>query len=46
MENVFKYAMETPLTTEDNYPYRAVNGTCKYVAGSGVVSIKSYTNVT
>jgi hypothetical protein len=46
MNNVFKYAMKTPLTTEDNYPYKPIKGTCKYVAGSGVVSITSYTDVT
>ena len=45
MDNAFKYAMSTPLTTEANYPYTAMfHTTCSY-AGNGVVSVLSYTDV-
>ena len=45
MDNAFKYAMSTPLTTEANYPYTAMfHTTCSY-AGNGVVSVLSYADV-
>jgi C1A family cysteine protease len=37
MDNAFKYAQVTPLTTEANYPYTAMfHTTCSY-AGNGIV---------
>ena len=45
MDNAFKYAEVTPLTTEANYPYTAMfHTTCSY-AGNGVVSVVSYADV-
>jgi len=45
MDNAFKYAQTTPLTTEANYPYTAMfHTTCSY-AGNGVVSVLSYADV-
>lgn len=46
MDSAFKYAMHTPVTTEDNYPYTAMFHTsCRY-ADNGVVSVESYYDVT
>ena len=45
MDNAFKYAEGTPLTTEANYPYTAMfHTTCSY-AGNGIVSVVSYADV-
>jgi len=45
MDNAFKYAETTPLTTEANYPYTAMfHTTCAYT-GNGVVSVLSYADV-
>ena len=47
MDNAFTYAEGTPLDTEDQYPYQGWGDVsdCKYVAGSGVVSVASFYDV-
>jgi C1A family cysteine protease len=45
MNNVYNYALNTPITVEAKYPYTARSGSCKYVSGTGVVKITGYTNV-
>ena len=46
MDSAFNYALQTPITTEDNYPYTAMYHTsCRYEAGSGVVQATSYYDV-
>jgi C1A family cysteine protease len=46
MDSAFDYALQTPLTTEDKYPYTAMYHTsCRYEAGSGVVQATNYYDV-
>lgn len=45
MDNAFKYAMTTPITTEDNYPYTAMFHTSCSYEGNGVVQAQSYYDV-
>lgn len=46
MDWAFTYAMTTPLTTEENYPYTAhcLKPQCAYT-GNGIVSVLSYADV-
>jgi len=46
MDSAFKYAMDTPITTEANYPYTAMFHTSCSYGGNGVVQAKSYYDVT
>jgi len=47
MTNAFKYVMASGLTTETNYPYKAVQGKCNTAAVAQVATkIKSYSTVT
>jgi C1A family cysteine protease len=46
MDNAFKYAQVTPLTTEANYPYTAMFHTSCSYAGNGIVSVTDYYDVT
>jgi cathepsin L len=45
MDSAFKYAQQTPLTTEANYPYTAQYHTSCSYAGNGIVSVLSYADV-
>jgi cathepsin L len=40
------YSFENPIELESDYPYVAQDGKCTYDRSKGVVSAKSYTNVT
>jgi len=44
MDNAFRYVETNKLQTEDDYPYRARDGTCKH--GTGVGSVSGLTDVT
>lgn len=44
MYEAFEYAAKTPLETESDYPYKAVDGTCK-ATSKGVVSSTTYHRV-
>jgi len=43
MDNGFRYVKDHPLTNEDDYPYRAMDGSCRNPSGTGTVS--SWTDV-
>jgi C1A family cysteine protease len=43
MDYAFTYAEQTAMETEDQYPYKAVGGTCKAAGGS--VKVSSFTDV-
>lgn len=45
MDNAFKYINAKGQETEATYPYKAVQGTCKYNSGSVVGKISGYTDV-
>jgi Papain family cysteine protease len=46
MDWAFAYTKTNPLETESEYPYVAYDGTCTYDRKEGVVSAKSYHDVT
>jgi len=43
MDSAFKYIIDKGITTEDKYPYRAVDQTCK--SNKGEFTIKSFKDV-
>merc|ERR1712232_1024839 len=43
MDNGFRYVKDHPLTSEDSYPYRAMDGSCRNPTGTGTFS--TYTDV-
>jgi len=43
MDNGFRYVKDHPLTNESDYPYRAMDGSCRNPTGTGTVS--TYTDV-
>jgi C1A family cysteine protease len=45
MDSAFQYIEKNPLEQESDYPYKAVDGTCSYVATKGVGQVKSYADV-
>jgi len=45
MDNAFQYIEQTPLDTEAEYPYTAMDGSCT-ASGSGVGKVASYNDVT
>jgi len=45
MDYGFRYAESNPLELENDYPYTARDGSCKYVASKGVGKVKSYRDV-
>jgi len=47
MDNAFKYAETTPVTTEAQYPYSGwiASTDCKYTAGEGLVTVSSFYDV-
>lgn len=42
----FKYAETNMMELESSYPYTAMDGSCKYNAGLGVLNVTDYTYVT
>jgi len=46
MDYGFKYAIETALETEANYPYDAVDESCKANTSLSAVSISGFNDVT
>ena len=46
MDYAFQYIETNPLELEDDYPYTAVDGTCKYVTSKGVGKVSSFVDVT
>merc|ERR1712087_465184 len=45
MDLAFYYTQTAPLETEDDYPYEAAQGTCRYEASKGVASATGYEDV-
>jgi len=45
MDNAFTYLETTTLETEAAYPYKAVQGACKYNSTLGLTSTTTYTDV-
>ena len=45
MDYAFQYIEKNPLELESDYPYTAVDGTCKYVASKGVGKVASFQDV-
>lgn len=45
MDYAFKYTEKNPLETENDYPYRGVDGTCSYDINKGKVSSKGYKDI-
>ena len=45
MDYAFQYIETNPLETETDYPYKARDGTCQYVASKGVGKVKSFKDV-
>ncbi len=45
MDYAFTYLQQNAFCTEDQYPYRAVDGTCKVSACSGGPNDKAYTDI-
>lgn len=45
MDYAFKYTEKNPLETEDDYPYRAVDGTCNFDEKKGKVASSGYKDV-
>jgi len=43
MDNAFRYVESNPLQTEDDYPYRAMDGSCR--KGNGVGTVSGYHDV-
>jgi len=46
MDYAFTYIESNPLELESDYPYKAVDGTCKYVTSKGVGKVSSFVDVT
>ena len=46
MDQAFQYIEQNPLETESDYPYTAVDGTCKYVTSKGVGKVAGFQDVT
>ena len=45
MDYAFKYIETAPLMTEGDYPYKGVDGTCKYVSAKGVGKVANFVDV-
>jgi len=45
MDSAFQYIEQAPLYTESDYPYTAMDGTCKYVASKGVGKVAGFKDV-
>lgn len=45
MDQAFSYANIQALETEDQYPYKAHDGDCKYEEGKGKVKVASFVDV-
>lgn len=45
MDQAFVYAERTGLETENNYPYKGIDGTCKASTSKGQVKVESYRDV-
>jgi C1A family cysteine protease len=45
MDNAFQYIEKSPLETEGDYPYKAVDASCTYVQTKGVGQVKGYNDV-
>lgn len=45
MDNAFTYLESALLETEAAYPYKAVDGTCKYNSTIGVVGVASFVDI-
>lgn len=45
MDNAFQYIEKTPLMLESDYGYKAADGSCQYVAGKGVGTVATFTDV-
>ena len=46
MDSAFQYIEKNPLEMESDYPYTAMDGTCKYVTAKGVGKVAAFTDVT
>lgn len=46
MDSAFQYIEKNPLETEADYPYKARDGKCAYVASKGVGKVASFVDVT
>jgi hypothetical protein len=45
MDNAFTYLESASLETESSYPYKGVDGTCKYNSSLGLTSVSSFVDV-
>lgn len=45
MDSAFAYVKTAKLELESDYPYRAVDGKCKYSAAKGKVGVSGYVDV-
>jgi C1A family cysteine protease len=45
MNNAFKYWETNAAETEASYPYKGVDGTCRYDASKGVVKVSDYKSI-
>ena len=45
MDYAFQYIEKNPLELESDYPYKAVDGTCKYVTSKGVGKVAGFVDV-
>jgi C1A family cysteine protease len=45
MDYAFKYIETAPLMTEGDYPYKGVDGSCKYVSAKGVGKVANFVDV-
>lgn len=45
MDLAFQYVEKSPLESESQYPYEAVDDTCRYSAKQGLVTVESYVDV-
>ena len=45
MDYAFQYIETAPLMTEGDYPYKGVDGTCKYVKSKGVGQVANFVDV-
>jgi len=46
MDYAFQYIEKNPLELESDYPYTAVDGTCKYATSKGVGKVAGFVDVT
>ena len=45
MDSAFQYIEKNPLEMESDYPYTAMDGTCKYATAKGVGKVVGFTDV-